>query len=76
MGVLECKRCFAKATGSDRKEADDRIDHAIGLRIGRPCSGKQSDLVWHSGETPVATATVLVEEEVQEKPKSKKSKRR
>lgn len=73
MGKLTCSRCFATAEADSQEKADELIDHARGQIIGRPCSGKQSDLSW-DGAGSSKRATVIVEEEVQEKPK--KSKRR
>ncbi len=81
MGVLSCKRCGAHADADTREKADDLIDHAVGRMIGKPCSGKQSDLVW-TGAKSKAKETVAVEVEVptsSDNPtnkKSKKSKRR
>lgn len=46
MGTLTCNRCGATAEGEDFGEADASIDHSLGLKIGRPCSGKESDLVY------------------------------
>jgi len=46
MGTLSCQRCFATAEGNTQEEADELIDHALGMMIGRPCEGKASDLKW------------------------------
>jgi len=48
MGQLSCNRCGATAEADTQEDADVLIDHALGQKIGRPCSGKQSDLVWSS----------------------------
>ena len=80
MGKLICSRCFAEAEADSQEEADALIDHARGQMIGRPCSGKQSDLVWEGASTPakqeeiIATETITTESDSPTKPK--KSKRR
>ncbi len=72
MGKLSCSRCGASAEADSREKADELIDHARGQMIGRPCSGKQSDLTWTGGATTKRESVVV--EKVTEKPK--KSKRR
>jgi len=74
MGKLTCLRCRAQAEAETREEADAKIDHALGRIIGRPCSGKESELQW-DGATSVPKRETVVVEEVTEKPK-KKPKRR
>ena len=75
MGKLTCSRCFATAEADTFEEADAIIDHARGQMIGRPCSGKNSDLSFETATGNKPRATVVVEEEVVEKPKkSKRSK--
>ncbi len=78
MGKLSCKRCGATAEADSQEEADELIDHARGVMIGRPCSGKQSDLVWETPGT-ATPATTIAAEVVTETPKSstktKKSKK-
>ncbi len=82
MGVLSCKRCGAHADADTRERADELIDHARGQMIGRPCSGKQSDLVWDGAKAePKKSVSVEVEvpttsESDSPTKKSKKSKRR
>lgn len=76
MGQLVCKRCFAQATADTKDEADSIIDHAIGQTIGRPCSGKDEDLVWREDYRKATTATIEVEKVQTETKSKKKSKRR
>ncbi len=81
MGDLSCKRCGAHAQADTRERADELIDHARGQMIGRPCSGKQSDLVWNGAKAKAKeTVSVEVEASTNESDsstkKSKKSKRR
>ena len=76
MGKLSCQRCGATAEGETFEEADERIDHALGLSKGRPCSGKQSDLIWE-GSSEKRKVTVDVEDITEsESPKMKKSTKR
>jgi len=75
MGKLTCSRCFAIAEAESQEEADALIDHARGQMIGRPCSGKESDLHWDGRSGTSLRATVIVEEEVAEEKPKKKSKR-
>lgn len=53
MGTLTCQRCGATSEGKSFEDADDIIDHAVGLVRGRPCSGKDSDLVWDTKDVDV-----------------------
>lgn len=87
MGQLSCKRCGAQAEGATRKEADDKIDHSLGQKIGRPCSGNQKDLDWDTSvtgaqpepepePTPEPEPEPVVESDSPKPKKSKKSKRR
>ena len=39
MVKVRCLRCGGKAEGSSEQEANMRIDHSIGLGIGKPCLG-------------------------------------
>lgn len=46
MGTLTCQRCGATSEGLTFEDADVLIDHAVGQSRGRPCAGKESDLIW------------------------------
>ena len=61
MGQLSCNRCGAKAEADTQENADVLIDHARGQMIGRPCSGKQSDLVWDGSKTAKHVVVNVVE---------------
>ena len=87
MGQLSCKRCGAHAEGDTRDEADAKIDHSLGQKIGRPCSGNQKDLDWDGSvtgkrpeakpePTPEPEAEPVVESDSPKPKKSKKPKRR
>lgn len=39
MVKVRCLRCGGKAEGSNEQEAAMRIDHSVGLGIGKPCLG-------------------------------------
>jgi len=77
MGVLSCQRCGATAEGETFEQADERIDHAVGLSKGRACSGKTSDLIWNGAKTLAEhpEPDELVDTE-SDSSKPKKSKRR
>ena len=86
MGQLSCNRCGAKADGASQAEANEKIDHARGQMIGRPCDGKDSDCVWNGASKPKQVVENVVEltpepehtdnSESSPKKKSKKSNRR
>ncbi|KKN37572.1 hypothetical protein LCGC14_0762120 [marine sediment metagenome] len=73
MGTLSCQRCGAQAEGNTQKEADDKIDHARGQMIGRPCSGKQSDLRWTDSQKREERPEIVVAENITESKKFKKT---
>ena len=75
MGTLSCQRCGAQAEGNTEKEADDKIDHARGQMIGRPCSGKQSDLRWTGSQKREERPEIAVAENITESKSSKKTKK-
>lgn len=78
MGTLNCQRCGATAEGNTQEEADEKIDHARGQMIGRPCEGKQSDLSWTGGtvrETDAPKIVVADETESKKSQNKKKSKK-
>ena len=74
MGKLSCRRCGASAEAGSQEEADAIIDHARGQMIGRPCSGKESDLVWEGSTTTTNTGTARVVTETEESPTKTKKK--
>lgn len=46
MGRLQCSRCGAFTEADSEKEGRGRIDHAIGLRKGKPCEDGKSRLIF------------------------------
>ena len=75
MGKLTCQRCGATSEGATFEEADALIDHAIGQSKGRPCGGKESDLVW-DGKTVINLEVETESESDSSKTNKKSSKRR
>jgi hypothetical protein len=72
MGQLECKYCGAKAEAETFKEADDLIDHSIGLYKSNGCPAKDEDLLWN-GEPAYEIVHKLVVKD--SKPTAKKGKK-
>lgn len=77
MVKVRCLRCGGKAEGSNEDEAAMRIDHSIGLGIGKPCAGyPNAPTIVETGSTekpkeipPVEIQTKITKSE---KPKEKK----
>lgn len=53
MGELICKKCKAKIKAGTFEQADEQIDHSVGVTRGHPCDASDLDLFWN--EKPVAT---------------------
>ena len=43
-GVLVCSRCKAKTTADSIEEGRKRLDHGVGLYIGKPCQDGKAEL--------------------------------
>ncbi|HKZ42772.1 MAG TPA: hypothetical protein VJ044_17545 [Candidatus Hodarchaeales archaeon] len=76
MGKLTCQRCGATAEGDSFDEADARIDHALGLSKGRPCSGKTSDLVWNTKNVEAEITSDVTSDDDSDSSKPKKQTKR
>ena len=83
MVQVRCLRCGGKAEGKNAKEAEMRIDHGVGLSIGKPCKGFPHARVETIGESekpvekPKEKVTIVADEveietKSEEKPKKKK----
>ena len=80
MVKVRCLRCGGKAEGSSEQEAVMRIDHSIGLGIGKPCVGYPNAVtavVHGSTEQPKEKPPVEIKAKVAglksvDKPKPKK----
>jgi len=44
MGILTCPRCKAKTTADSIEEGRKRLNHSIGLYIGKPCEDGKVEL--------------------------------
>ena len=44
MGILVCSRCKAKTTADSIEEGRKRLDHGVGLYIGKPCGDGRAEL--------------------------------
>lgn len=47
MGKLECLRCGAIIEKPTFKEAQESLDHSVGLTRNRPCRNDGTQLVWN-----------------------------
>jgi hypothetical protein len=81
MVKVRCQRCGGKAEGSTLEEASMRIDHAIGLGIGKPCLGYPKAIVEPISDTErpkekppveIKTKELKSEDKTKNKKKSKK----
>jgi hypothetical protein len=77
MVKVRCLRCGGKAEGSDEDEAKMRIDHSIGLGLGKPCVGYPNAVtivVTGSTEQPkeIPPVEIKAKDTKSEKPKEKK----
>lgn len=46
MGFLRCSKCKAIAEGDTFEDADELIDHGIGLLAGNGCAGDPANMTW------------------------------
>ena len=78
MVKVRCLRCNGKAEGSNEQEAVMRIDHSVGLGIGKPCVGYPNavtEVTTQSIEPPVEKPPVEIQTKITksvDKPKPKK----
>ena len=78
MVKVRCLRCGGKAEGSNEQEATMRIDHSVGLGIGKPCVGYPNavtEVITQSIEPPVEKPPVEIQTKItksEDKPKPKK----
>lgn len=45
MGTLTCSRCRATTPADSIEEGRTRLDHAVGLGIGKPCEDGRGELI-------------------------------
>lgn len=45
MGTLTCSRCNATIETDSIEEGRKRLDHAVGLGIGKPCEDGRAELI-------------------------------
>ena len=46
MGILRCSKCKAIADANTFEDADELIDHGIGLLVGNGCLGDPTNMTW------------------------------
>jgi len=67
MGTLVCSRCKAKTEADSIEEGRKRLDHGVGLYIGKPCQDGKAELFFTNG-------TIETKKSTFKKPTEKKSK--
>lgn len=77
MVKVRCLRCGGKAEGKTEDEARMRIDHSIGLGIGKPCVGyPNAQCITIDGDTEkpkeIPPVEIKAKDTKSEKPKEKK----
>ncbi len=50
MGSLVCSRCRAKTEASSIEDGRKRLDHGVGLYIGKPCEDGKAELFFTGTE--------------------------
>jgi len=50
MGTLVCSRCRAKTTADSIEDGRKRLDHGVGLYIGKPCEDGKAELFFTGTE--------------------------
>ena len=55
MGTLTCSRCKAKTKANSIEEGRKRLDHGVGLYIGKPCEDGKAELFFSNGERETST---------------------
>lgn len=77
MGLLLCPRCNAKTKASSIQEGRERLDHSIGLYIGKPCQDGKVELIFTEDKVkpkPVRSEIKPAKSEIKSEPKKNKSK--
>ena len=57
MGTLVCSRCRAKTEASSIEDGRKRLDHGVGLYIGKPCEDGKAELFFTGTEKKDKTTT-------------------
>lgn len=57
MGTLVCSRCKAKTEADSIEEGRKRLDHGVGLYIGKPCQDGKAELFFTGGTTETKKST-------------------
>ena len=57
MGTLVCSRCKAKTIADSIEEGRKRLDHGVGLYIGKPCEDGKAELYFTGGTDKVKKIT-------------------
>ena len=57
MGKLVCSRCGAKTEANSIEEGRKKLNHAVGLYIGKPCQDGRAELIFTNGKTQAKKST-------------------
>jgi len=75
MGLLYCPRCKAKTEATSIEEGKERLDHSIGLYIGKPCQDGKVELSFTNGDSKpeIIPTTISTTDKIIKKKKKSKS---
>ena len=71
MGLLSCPRCNAKTITNSIDEGRGKLDHALGLYLGKPCEDGKCELTFIESETDIITTSLKASKKDTKKTKSK-----
>jgi len=57
VGILVCSRCKAKTKADSIEEGRIRLDHGVGLYIGKPCQDGKAELFFTPSSTEKHSTT-------------------
>ena len=57
-GILECPRCKARTEADSIEEGRKRLNHAIGIYLGKPCYDGLVELRFTSGKKTATKKTL------------------
>ena len=57
MGTLVCSRCGAKTEANSIEDGRKRLDHGVGLYIGKPCEDGKAELFFSGNKEEKKTST-------------------
>jgi len=64
MGVLVCSRCKAKTKADSIEDGRKRLDHGVGLYIGKPCGDGKAELFFTGATKVKKSAKKLIDKKI------------